>query len=217
MNEQSSRLSLLLEVFHREKPELARHGFRRGSCFHPPSCRARSTMPASPSSVPKASMLPAALQASAVTARPRACAPGPLRRPRSAPPARARRHSRPPPPPAWDDRRRPRPAPRRRQQARRLAHGSVLALERPQDELVRARGREPLAAGGPFERAHARAVARHPHVLAVGEAPAMQRRLLHGRNRNCRPGSTTRRDASPSIPAFPARPRAFGYQSVTPL
>ena len=67
-----------------------------------------------------------------------------------------------------------------REQLRRLAHRAVLARERPQDELGRARGREPLAVGGPVERAHARGVARHAHVLAVGEPPAVQRRLLHG-------------------------------------
>ena len=70
---------------------------------------------------------------------------------------------------------------RRRKDARRLAHGTVLALERPQDQLGGARGREPLAAGAPVERAHARVIARHPHVLAVGEPPAVQGRLLHGR------------------------------------
>ena len=68
----------------------------------------------------------------------------------------------------------------RREHARRLAHGTVLAVERPQDELARSRGREPLAADGEIERAHARTVTRHAHVLAIGEPPAVQCRLLHG-------------------------------------
>ena len=71
---------------------------------------------------------------------------------------------------------------RRRQDTRGLAHGAVLGLERPQDELGRSRRRQPLAADGPIERAHACAVTRHPHVLAIGQAPAVQRRLLHGRD-----------------------------------
>ena len=63
---------------------------------------------------------------------------------------------------------------------RLLAHRAVLALERPQHELLRAAGGEPLAAGGPAERAHARRIAGHAHVLGVDDAPAVQRRLLHG-------------------------------------
>src|SRR4029450_6845179 len=55
----------------------------------------------------------------------------------------------------------------RRQDAWRLAHGTILALERPQDELGRTRGRKPFAADAPAERAHARAIARPAHVLAV--------------------------------------------------
>src|SRR5262245_23588637 len=50
-----------------------------------------------------------------------------------------------------------------RQQLRRLAHRAVLRLERPQDDLVRARGHKPLAVGAPIERTHARAVALHAH------------------------------------------------------
>src|SRR5664279_10996 len=60
------------------------------------------------------------------------------------------------------------------------AHWAVLAVERPQDELLGARGGEEVAVHGPAERAHARRIARHAHVLALGQPPAVQHRLLHG-------------------------------------
>ena len=69
---------------------------------------------------------------------------------------------------------------RPRQKRRLLAHRPVLAVERPQDELLEAGGGEELAVGGEAERAHARRIARHAHVLTVGDAPAVQHRLLHG-------------------------------------
>src|ERR1700751_1475940 len=50
---------------------------------------------------------------------------------------------------------------RRRKDARLFAHGAVLALERPEDELRRARSGEPVAVGGPVQRRHARRIARH--------------------------------------------------------
>ncbi len=63
---------------------------------------------------------------------------------------------------------------------RRLAaHRPVFAVERPQNELLGAGGGEVVAVRGPGQRAHARRIARHAHVLAVGDAPAVQRRLLH--------------------------------------
>ena len=69
-----------------------------------------------------------------------------------------------------------------REHLRLLAHRAVLALERPEHELLGARRGEPLAAHGPAERAHARRIAGHPHVLGVDDAPAVQRRLLHRRH-----------------------------------
>ena len=53
-----------------------------------------------------------------------------------------------------------------REHLRLLAHRAVLALERPEHQLLGARGRKPLAARGPAERTHAGRIARHPHVLA---------------------------------------------------
>ena len=90
-------------------PEEHRHAATRGSsatCWCAESTQARSITPASPASVPQASSVPAASQASAVTgAFARLLAPAPRRRRRSAPAARCRRRSRPRPPPAWDGRR----------------------------------------------------------------------------------------------------------------
>src|SRR5690349_6678054 len=58
-------------------------------------------------------------------------------------------------------------------------HRTVLAVEWPEDELFGARRRQKFAVRGPRQRTHSRRIARHAHVLAVGEAPAMQHRLLH--------------------------------------
>ena len=67
-----------------------------------------------------------------------------------------------------------------REHARLLAHRAVLGGERPEDQLLGAGRREPLAARRPGHRAHLGRIAGHAHVLGVGEAPAVQRRLLHG-------------------------------------
>ena len=64
--------------------------------------------------------------------------------------------------------------------ARRLAHGAVLAGERPDDAGVGARGREPFAVMRPGEAARLAGIAGHAHVLGVGDAPAVQRIFLHG-------------------------------------
>ena len=92
------------------------------------SCRPRRLRSRTPAA------LPVVLQASAVTGAAPACAPAPRRRPRSAPSARCRRHSRPPPPPAsgWQATTSA-CASIGREHARRLAHRAVLGLERPQD------------------------------------------------------------------------------------
>src|SRR5712671_2101486 len=66
-----------------------------------------------------------------------------------------------------------------RHDLRRLAHRAILGLERPENELVRTRGGEPLAIVAPVERTHALGITLHPHVLAVDDAPAVQRRFLH--------------------------------------
>src|SRR6478752_275256 len=71
---------------------------------------------------------------------------------------------------------------RRRQHARLFAHRSVFALERPKDELWRARSGEPVTVGRPAHRSHPRGIAGHAHVLAVGEPPAMKHWLLHRRD-----------------------------------
>ena len=67
-----------------------------------------------------------------------------------------------------------------REHFRLLAHRPVLALERPQHKLLGTGGGKPLATHGPCERAHTGGVAGHPHVLGIDDAPAVQRRLLHG-------------------------------------
>jgi putative flippase GtrA len=58
-------------------------------------------------------------------------------------------------------------------------HRSVLAVEWPEDELLRAGRRQEFTVRCPRQRAHPRRIARHAQVLAVGDAPAVQHRLLH--------------------------------------
>ena len=122
--------------------------------------------PASPSSVPKASMLPPAFQASAVTGA----------------------------------------------QFRRLAHGAILALERPQDQLVRSGGRERSAVGGEGKRAHPLAIAGHPQVLAVGKPPAVQHRLLHGGDEKAAVGT----EQHAEMRALPGKLLRFGLRIGKP-
>src|SRR3954470_19734186 len=67
----------------------------------------------------------------------------------------------------------------RREHRGLLAHRAVLAGERPYDDGVGARGRQPLAAHAPGHRTDAAGIAGHAHVPVVGEPPAVQRRLMH--------------------------------------
>ena len=60
-----------------------------------------------------------------------------------------------------------------------LAHRTVLAAERPDDDGVGARGCEPLAARAPRHRADTAGITGHAHVPVVGEPPAVQCRLVH--------------------------------------
>jgi hypothetical protein len=64
---------------------------------------------------------------------------------------------------------------------RGLAHRAA-AEERPQHDRVGAAARQPLAPLRPAERFGLRRIAAHAHVLAVRQAPAMQRVLLHRRH-----------------------------------
>src|SRR5262245_10674067 len=59
------------------------------------------------------------------------------------------------------------------------SHRAILAVERPQDELLGARGGEMFAVGAPAERTNARRIARHAHMLAIRQSPTVQHRLLH--------------------------------------
>src|ERR1700730_14167473 len=59
--------------------------------------------------------------------------------------------------------------------------GPVLILEWPHNRGIGARRRQPMAIAGPGQRARFRRIATHAHVLFVGEAPGMQRVVLHGR------------------------------------
>ena len=91
---------------------------------------------------------------------------------------------------------------------RRLAHRAT-AEERPQHHGVRAAGGEPLAVAGERQRLGLRRVAAHAHVLVVGQSPAMQRVLLHGRHHRIAVGM----DGDPDMAALPfqlARAVDFG-------
>ena len=111
------------------------------------SLRRGREIPASPSSVPNASLPPSSLQASAETA----ALPGLLRQNLGAV-LDARQHHHAVLEAGRDDLLRRMARDRddalvvRQHHARLLAHRAVLAGERPEDELLGARGREPLAA-----------------------------------------------------------------------
>src|SRR5262245_55882233 len=59
-------------------------------------------------------------------------------------------------------------------------HWAVLAVKRPEDELLGTRCRQEFSICSPAQRAHARRITGHPHVFGISHTPPMQRRLLHG-------------------------------------
>src|SRR4030081_1916219 len=73
-----------------------------------------------------------------------------------------------------------------------LPIGPSLAWNGPENELVRPGGGEPLAIVAPVERTHALGITLHPHVLAVDDAPAVQRRFLHRGDKEAPVGTESR-------------------------
>src|SRR5438874_1272437 len=89
-----------------------------------------------------------------------------------------------------------------REQLRGFPHRPLPGLEGPQDKLRRARGREPFSIRGPIKRANARHIALHAHILAIDEPPAMERRLLHGGDKEAPVGT----ENGGEMRAFPSEP-----------
>src|SRR5262245_21116899 len=79
------------------------------------------------------------------------------------------------------------------------SHRAILAVERPQDELLGARRCEMFAVGAPAEGTNARRIARHAHVLAIRQSPAVQHRLLHAGDQE----SAVRADRNAKVRALP--------------
>ena len=78
-------------------------------------------------------------------------------------------------------------------------------------------GEPEVASHLPSVQSSQRAVARHPHVLAVGKPPAVQRRFLHGGHREAPVGLTAAPRCEPFHSSRSGSALALGNQSVAPL
>src|SRR5262245_63075264 len=69
-----------------------------------------------------------------------------------------------------------------RQNCRLATHRTILAVERPEDQLLGARRRKKFAIRTPTEGPHTSGISRHAHVLGIHQPPTVECWLLHGRD-----------------------------------
>src|SRR5262249_13527804 len=81
-------------------------------------------------------------------------------------------------------------------------HGTIFAVEGPKNELLGPGRRKEISIRCPAQRAHPRRIARHAHVFAVGQPPAVEHRLLHAGDEKFSIGA----DRDPEVRALPLKP-----------